>query len=114
MTTLAEGRQAIADAVSTVGDFNVGVRQPLHPKPLDGWVVTTEVRPSGFRRSMVTFQVVVFLSANEAQSDALFETYAVDVLNSVRSLPVSDVVVQNFVFELGQYGLTLTLSMEVQ
>jgi hypothetical protein len=81
---LADTREAIADALSTVDGYNVRPR-PLHGRPVtgDGWINVLSVRPSteSFTGYMVQMTAVVVLSTDEATAEEHLEEDAVELLH---------------------------------
>lgn len=119
MADLAGARQAIADALNTVGDFNVSSRMQKFPKALDGWVRVDRIEPSSFGTCAVTFQAIVLLSADEYVAEGLLESYGVALVNAVtQAVPFADFALESVVAPVGEanspfYALILTLSTEV-
>lgn len=115
---MAQARQAIADAVGAVGDYTAYVRPPKNPRPLDAWVIVNRVEPWDFRACMATFTVAILLSTDEVVAEDLYESDAVDLIDAVTALNVTDVALEAISLAVGtnaapMYALTLTLSMEV-
>jgi hypothetical protein len=83
---LADTREAIADALSTVPGYNVRPR-PLTAAPVtgDGWVNVLSVRPSteSFTGYMVQMTAVVVLSTDEATAEGHLEDDAVELLTAI-------------------------------
>lgn len=111
-------RQAIADAISTVG-FSITPTPSKSPKALDGWVTIGTLSPSGFgNKAVCTFQVWVLLSPDEYKADELFTTNAVAVVNATATLPAGDVSLGMDSVAVGTnaapfFAMVLTMTMEV-
>lgn len=119
MTTIAEARQEIADALSAIDTLNVQPKPIRNPRANDGWVIVSRMTPSRFGGvHMATFLVVIMLSADEVTAEARLDELSSDVLNATADLNTTDVVLEPAEVMVGQqstplYALTLTLSMEV-
>lgn len=81
--TIADAREAIANAITAATDFNVRTRAMKAPRTLDGWVNITRVVPAGFSSNRVTFTVVLDLGADETKAEELFEDNVGTVINAV-------------------------------
>jgi hypothetical protein len=83
---LADTREAIADALSTVDGYNVRPRGiPPVPKTGDGWITVLSVQPSteSFTGYMVRMTAVVVLSSDEAKAEEILEEDAVELLTAI-------------------------------
>jgi hypothetical protein len=121
--TLAEAREDIATALSTIEGYDVRARPfTSAPKPGDGWVTVQRVTPSDFTHSMATLAVVIVLSPDQAQAETALDEDATDLVNTLTidtaCLNPADVSLEAMALVVGNdaaplYCVTLTLSVEV-
>jgi hypothetical protein len=121
VSTLAEAREAVATALSTVVGVDVRARPWRSAgKPGDGWVNVTRVVPAGFVGAYATLSAVVILSADDVDAEASLDVLATTLMNAVTGsdLNPADVVLEPATVPVGQsatplYVLVLTLTLEV-
>ena len=87
MATISEQRAAVAAALNTIG----GITVTAHPvtnnlRPGDGWVNVTRIAPSDFSASAATMAAVVALGPDPVASDALFDTLAVQLVDTITDM----------------------------
>jgi hypothetical protein len=82
---LADTREAVATALSTVPGYNVRPRPLTTPVPQtgDGWILVTSMKPSAFTNYVVAFTAVVVLSADEATAEEHLEEDAAELLTAI-------------------------------
>lgn len=107
--TLTETRQAIADALSAVGDFNIGIRRLENGQAFDGYVEVFRVEPGAFFGiKRVTYKAVCLTGPDANLTDSLIEQYAVALLEATYPLNPVDVSM-----EFAADGMIITIIMEV-
>lgn len=126
MTTLAEARQAMADALSGLAWAETVEPAPSRSllRPKCGWVTVSEISPAAFGgvcNATLTAVLVVGSAADEAASEAAINEVAVAAFNAVtESLPFFDASLEpsslNFSAggrDVSLYVLAITLTTEV-
>ena len=120
VATIAEQRAAIATALSGVASLKVKPRPVTgNLKANDGWVNVGKIRPFDFAASMAEFTAVVVLGTDPNLAETRMETLAVELLDTITTLAVTDVSIEPQLMVGGDaaaanvYILALSFSMEV-
>lgn len=117
---ISQARDAVAFALSTVGQFNVRARPMKAPRVYDGWVIVTRLVPTDFASTAATLTAVLDLGADEAKAEDLFEMHAVDAITAVTQTNDFNAYDVQAVADIAQiadggahYVIALTLTLEV-
>jgi hypothetical protein len=124
VTTIAEVRTQLADALSALDGFDVLARDAgRNPKPLAGFVVLGPMEPTGFGGVVkATVTAVIYLGPDRKRADELLEEWGPVVVRTVSVLDLGAVSVQLNPEQLlvgdppvsSAYAVTVSLSVEVE
>jgi hypothetical protein len=84
--SLTEARQALADALSTLDDVNVRLRQMKTPRALDGWTVSGAVVPDGYGDAQAQIGAVILLSPDPIKADEAFDGLALGIVEATKAV----------------------------
>ncbi len=87
MTTIAEARQATADALAELAVVNSATPRPTkkNPQPGDAWVVPGQLRPATFGSSLQTLvaNVVLAKAPDVDRFEELYDEHALAIFDAI-------------------------------
>lgn len=121
MKTITTAREALAAALSAIDGLAVRPRPGLkNPRPGDGWIIAGKITPAGYTDATVVLTAVIVLGQDQASAEDLYETWAVDALDTatkITDMPVADAAAEPGTLPTEGaplYGFTITLTTEVE
>lgn len=115
MTTIAEARQSLADAVSTLPDVTcTPYVVPGNLRPGDAWVTVGRTEPGQFLRSnAVVLSATVCLGSDEPSAERLIDAWTIPLIDCTNPLLASGVFAEPQVMTAADSGSIYVLALSV-